>query len=96
MDANEPEPFKIKVDEDKAHGEYVNLCVVQHNPEEFVLDFVFVAPQLETQRIARRIVTSPAHAKRMIVALSENVARYEERFGLIPDHSKHGHKGPLS
>jgi hypothetical protein len=30
-----------------------------------------------------RVVVSPGHLKRMIAALSENLSRYEQRFGVV-------------
>jgi len=34
--------------------------------------------------VRSRIITSPQHAKRFLLAMQENLRRYEERFGVIP------------
>jgi len=73
--------LEIQVDEDVGQGIYANLAVVNHNDAEFVLDFIFVQPQARQAKVRSRVVTSPRHAKRLMQALEENLARYEARFG---------------
>jgi hypothetical protein len=75
--------LEIQLDEETAQGVYVNLTVVNHNDSEFVLDFIFVQPQAPRAKVRSRVITSPRHAKRMLLALQENVARYEKLFGPI-------------
>ena len=75
--------LEIQLDEETAQGSYVNLAVVNHNDTEFVLDFIFVQPQAPRAKVRSRIITSPRHAKRMLLALQENVANYERLFGVI-------------
>ena len=75
--------LEIQLDEETAQGTYVNLAVVNHNDTEFVLDFIFVQPQAPRAKVRSRVITSPRHAKRMLLALQENLARYEKTFGPI-------------
>ena len=75
--------LEIQLDEETAQGVYVNLAVVNHNDTEFVFDFIFVQPQAPRAKVRSRVITSPRHAKRMLLALQENVARYEIAFGPI-------------
>ncbi len=35
--------------------------------------------------VVSRVITSPQHAKALLRSLAENVARYEETFGPIPE-----------
>jgi len=77
-------------DPQSANGVYANLLLITHRKEEFVLDFLFVQPQQGAphQAIANlrsRVITSPAHAKRVLRALSENIRRYEDAFGIIEE-----------
>ena len=74
---------KIEVDENTAHGIYANFGVVNHTDTEFVMDFIFVQPMDERAKVRSRIISSPRHAKRFLMALQENVRRYESRFGNI-------------
>jgi len=76
--------LEIQLDEETAQGSYVNLAVVNHNETEFVVDFIFVQPQAPRAKVRSRIVTSPRHAKRLMLALQENLQRYEQVFGTIP------------
>lgn len=75
---------RIEIDEATAQGSYVNLAMISHSESEFVLDFIFLQPQAPKAKVRSRIITSPAHAKRVVAALQENIARYEARYGVIP------------
>jgi len=75
--------LEIQLDEEIAQGIYANLAVVNHSDSEFILDFIFVQPQAPRAKVRSRVITSPSHAKRMLLALQENVARYEKMFGPI-------------
>ncbi len=85
--ADTPKPpdaqLAIQIDEAVAHGQYVNMALVHHTDTEFTLDFIHVQPQQPTAKVRSRIITSPKHLKRLMLALQENVARYEEKFGPI-------------
>jgi uncharacterized protein DUF3467 len=74
----------IKIPEELAGGVYANNMIVSHTHEEFVLDFMSVFnPRAGV--VTARVVVSPGHAKRIVRALAENLARFEARFGAIPD-----------
>jgi hypothetical protein len=76
----EEKQIQIKAQDKDLKGLYANLMIVAHTKEEFCLDFInaFQPPTL-----VARIITSPAHLKRMIKALEENIKKYEERFGRV-------------
>jgi hypothetical protein len=81
---------QIEIDEVVARGIYTNLAMIAHTPSEFLLDFVFLTPQQPKAKVLARIISSPGHTKRLLLALQDNVKRYEERFGEIktlPDAS---------
>ncbi|MFZ9890117.1 MAG: DUF3467 domain-containing protein [Myxococcota bacterium] len=75
--------LQIQLDEATAQGSYVNLTLVNHTETEFVFDFVFVQPLDPRAKVRARIISSPKHAKRFLMALSENVTKYEARFGEV-------------
>ena len=75
--------LEIQLDEETAQGVYVNLAAVNHNDSEFVFDFIFVQPQAPRAKVRSRVITSPRHAKRLLLALQDNLARYEAAFGAI-------------
>jgi hypothetical protein len=55
--------------------------VVTHTKEEFILDFLMVVPPAGT--VTARVIVSPGHMKRILVALQENISKYENAFGTI-------------
>jgi len=78
-----PPELSIEIDDATAHGIYCNLAFITHSETEFVLDFIFHSPQPPKAKVRARILTSPAHMKRLLAALQDNVSRYESRFGPI-------------
>ncbi len=76
--------IQLQIDEVTAQGSYSNVVVINHTDAEFILDFAFLQPTMPAARVRSRVIASPRHAKRILAALQQNVARYEERFGEIP------------
>lgn len=75
--------LQIHVDDLTAQGIYANMAMVNHNETEFVLDFIYVQPQAPKAVVRSRVITSPKHLKRLVLAIQENLARYEAQFGKI-------------
>ncbi len=75
--------LQIQLDDDVANGRYVNLALVNHSETEFTLDFIYVQPQQPRAKVLSRIITNPKHLKRLSLALQDNLAKYEARFGAI-------------
>src|SRR5262245_27771404 len=75
--------LQIEIDEATAQGSYTNFAMVNHSPTEFTIDFMYVQPQQPKARVRSRIITSPQHMKRLLLALQDNLARYERAFGPI-------------
>jgi len=75
--------LQLQLDEEMAQGCYFNFAMVNHTPTEFLLDFVFMQPQQPRGKVLSRVITSPVHAKRLLMALTDNVSKYEKKFGPI-------------
>ena len=78
----------IEIDEQIARGTYANLALIAHTQSEFLFDFLFLTPQQPRTKVLARIISSPGHTKRLLMALQDNVKRYEEQFGeikVLPD-----------
>ncbi len=75
--------LQIEIDDVVARGIYTNLAMISHAPSEFLLDFLFLTPQQPKAKVLARIISSPGHTKRLLLALQDNVKRYEARFGEI-------------
>jgi hypothetical protein len=62
---------------------YSNIVRIGHTPYEFMMDFGQFQPEGKRAFMDVRIVTSPQHAKALLRALKENIANYEEKYGVI-------------
>ena len=80
-----PNQLNIEISEEVAEGTYANLAIITHSHAEFVVDFVNVMPGTPKSKVKSRIILTPQHAKRLMKALAENVAKYEELNGDIKD-----------
>lgn len=83
MENQNPNQIDIELSEEVAEGTYSNLAIITHSNAEFVIDFVRMMPGVPKARVKSRILLTPMHAKRLLMALGENVAKYEEQFGHI-------------
>jgi hypothetical protein len=75
--------IQIEIDEATAQGNYANLALITHSETELILDFIFLQPQVPKAKVRSRVITSPAHAKKLLLALEDNIKKYEARFGKI-------------
>ncbi|MCX8051180.1 MAG: DUF3467 domain-containing protein [Chlorobi bacterium] len=78
-----PQQINIELGEKEAEGIYSNLAIISHSPAEFVIDFTRLLPGVPKARVHARIIMTPQHAKLLLAALSENIARYEQQYGEI-------------
>lgn len=74
---------KIAFPESLRGGVYSNNMLVTHTKEEFVLDFMMVAPP--AGMVTARVIVSPGHMKRMVSALTDNLKKYEAKFGKLAE-----------
>ncbi len=80
---NEKHHIDVELDEHVAQGTYANLAIISHSPSEFILDFAALLPGTPKAKVRNRIILAPEHAKRLLLSLQENVARYENNIGPI-------------
>ena len=80
--------LNIQLSEEVAEGTYSNLAIISHSTSEFVVDFIRIMPGTPKANVKSRIILTPEHAKRLLFALQENVAKYEAQHGKIkiPDN----------
>ncbi|MBI1185557.1 DUF3467 domain-containing protein [bacterium] len=79
--------INIELSEEIAEGIYSNLAIITHSNSEFIVDFVRLMPGIPQAKVKSRIILTPQHAKRLLKALKDNVARYEMQHGEIEDVS---------
>ena len=74
---------QIEIDPVIANGVFVNMAMLNHTETEFTLDLVYLQPHPAKAVVRARAITTPKHAKRLLHALQDNIAKYEARFGTI-------------
>ena len=75
--------LQIQLDDNIADGQYINMALVNHTETEFTIDFIYVQPQQPKARVRSRIITNPKHMKRLLIAMQDNVTKFEAKFGPI-------------
>lgn len=73
----------IELPEDISDGVYANLAIISHSQSEFVVDFIRLVPNVPKAKVKSRVILTPQHAKRLMMALQENVAKFEKQFGPV-------------
>ena len=75
--------LKIELSPEVAEGIYANLAIITHSSAEVVMDFIRVLPGVPKANVKSRIILAPEHAKRLLMALNDNIQKYEQNFGKI-------------
>lgn len=79
----EQKELKIELSPEVAQGKYANLAMIAHSPNEFFIDMICMMPNVPQAKVQSRIVMTPENAKQLMLALQENVSKYEAVFGTI-------------
>lgn len=85
-----PNNIQVKASEEALRGKYSSHMQVLHTREEFILDFMLMAPPIP--QLVSRVIVSPPHFKRMVRALSDNLAKYEKQFGKVESGASLGNQ----
>lgn len=78
-----PQQLNIELSEDVAQGIYSNLAIITHSSSEFVVDFVRIMPGVPKANVKSRVILTPEHAKRLLMALQDNIKKFESLHGPI-------------
>lgn len=78
-----PQQLNIEIGEKESEGIYSNLALITHSPQEIILDFARVMPNVPKSKIYARIIMTPAHAKMLLKALEDNLKKFEAQFGQV-------------
>ena len=81
----QPNQINIEISEEVSEGAYANLAIITHSHAEFVIDFVNVMPGTPKSKVKSRIILTPFHAKRFMMAMVEDVKKSETANGNIQD-----------
>ena len=82
---NQPiqQQINVNIDEKVGEGIYANFFMISNTPSEYVLDFGRIMPGLPNVKINSRVVTTPQHAKQLLMILKQNIDMFEKQFGEI-------------
>lgn len=79
MEKRPQNEIQIELSEEMAQGTYANLAIIAHSSSEFIIDFVRLVPGVPKAKVKSRVILSPDNAKRLLHALEDNIAKYEEQ-----------------
>lgn len=96
VENNETQQIDIELNEEIAEGTYSNFAIITHSNAEFIIDFVRMMPGVPKARVKSRIVMTPMHAKRLLMALGDNISKFEDNFGEIEFNDSIGPGFPLN
>ena len=74
---------------DDLEPKYVNFARISHTASEFILDFSLLLPGVKQPKVDARVVMAPTAAKLFLRAITENLSRYEAKFGEINIPTSH-------
>ena len=75
--------LQIELKPETIRGTYSNLAVITHSASEFILDFASMLPGMKQPEVISRLIMTPEHAKRLFLALNDNLKKYESTHGEI-------------
>lgn len=86
--------IEVELSAEVASGVYSNTALIAHSQSEFVIDFIQILPGIPKPSVKSRIILTPLHVKKLLAALADNVAKFEQQFGKITDNNaKAGNSG---
>ena len=71
----------IELDEEVADGTYSNLAIITHSHSEFIIDFIRMMPGVPKAKVKSRVILTPSHAKRLLMALKDNTLNLSDDYG---------------
>ena len=83
MSNNKAQQLQIDIQQDVAKGVYSNFAIISHSHAEFIVDLASTLPGTPKAQVVSRVILAPEHAKRLLIALQENLVRYEREFGPV-------------
>jgi hypothetical protein len=83
MEQSVNQQLQIEITPETADGIYSNLAIIAHSMSEFVIDFVRIMPNAPKANVKSRIISTPEHAKRLMLALQDNITKFEQQYGKI-------------
>jgi len=92
---NQDNEIQIELSDEIAQGVYSNLAVISHSTSEFVIDFIRIVPGVPKAKVKSRIILTPEHTKRLLMALKDNIEKFEQQNGSIRLQADPGFLPPI-
>ncbi len=73
---------------------YSNFAIINHSASEIIVDFARLLPNVPKAKVYTRIVMTPLNARLLLQALTDNLGKYEERYGEIRMPAEPGFQAP--
>jgi len=70
--------LNIELSSEVALGTYSNLAIINHSSSEFIFDFISMLPGIPKPQVNSRIIMTAEHAKKLMLAIQDNIAKYEQ------------------
>lgn len=83
MDEQKQNQLEIDLNHEVAQGTYANLAIIAHSTSEFIVDFVRLMPGVPKPEVKSRIIMTPENTKRLMLALQDNIRKFEQDNGVI-------------
>lgn len=83
MDEQKQNQLEIDLNHEVAQGTYANLAIIAHSTSEFIIDFVRLMPGVPKPEVKSRIIMTPENTKRLMLALQDNIRKFEQDNGVI-------------
>ena len=80
MDKNQvTNEIQVELTDEIAQGTYSNLAIIAHSSSEFIIDFIRIVPGTPKAKVKSRIILTPDNAKRLLLALQDNINKFDEQ-----------------
>lgn len=83
MEEKKQQQLEIDLSREVAQGTYANLAIIAHSTSEFIVDFVRLMPGVQKPEVKSRIILTPENTKRLMLALQDNIRKFEQDNGTI-------------
>lgn len=74
---------EIKIADNIPGAEYANAMQINHSRDEFQIMYLSIMGG--SGRVVGKIITNPGHYKRMVMAMNDNLKKYEDNHGEIKE-----------
>ncbi|GAB1475124.1 DUF3467 domain-containing protein [Bacteroidota bacterium] len=88
--------LNIELNSEVAQGSYSNLAIITHSSSEFIIDFIRMLPGVPKAQVNNRIIMTAEHAKRLFLAMQDNISKFESQYGVIELHNEPVNRVPIN